>query len=107
MNRNRVLSPATDNATQSDRRVKFAHRTGHRSPDRRVSTFLFFLPLLAAPLIASAEVPDATHLSLEQLLDVSIIGASKYEQKQGEVTAVVSVITRSEIKALNPVLDLL
>ena len=38
-------------------------------------------------------------MSLEQLLDVTIIGASKYEQKQDEVAAAVSVITRSEIKA--------
>ena len=38
-------------------------------------------------------------LSLEQLLEVSIVGASKYEQKQSEVAAAVSVITRQEIKA--------
>jgi outer membrane receptor for ferrienterochelin and colicin len=38
-------------------------------------------------------------MSLEQLLDVTIIGASKYEQKQGEAAAAVSVITRQEIQA--------
>jgi iron complex outermembrane receptor protein len=43
--------------------------------------------------------PELTTLSLEQLLDVTIIGASKYEQKQGEAAAAVSVITRQEIKA--------
>lgn len=40
-----------------------------------------------------------TTLSLEQLLDVTIVGASKYEQKQNEVAAAVSVITRDEIRA--------
>lgn len=42
---------------------------------------------------------DVSELSLEQLLTVSIIGASKYEQKQSEVAAAVSIITRNEIKA--------
>ena len=42
---------------------------------------------------------DLTSLSLEQLLEVRIVGASKYEQKQTEVAASVSVITRQEIKA--------
>jgi outer membrane receptor protein involved in Fe transport len=40
-----------------------------------------------------------TSLSLEQLLDVTIVGASKYEQKQSEVAAAASVITRQEIKS--------
>jgi iron complex outermembrane receptor protein len=37
-------------------------------------------------------------MSLEQLLEVSIVGASKYEQRQDEVAAAVSVITRQEIR---------
>ena len=51
--------------------------------------------------VAQTHVPVAklTTLSLEQLLEVSIVGASKYEQKQSEVAAAVSVITRQEIKA--------
>lgn len=51
----------------------------------------------ASPAQADA-APDLTALSLEQLLDLTIVGASKYEQKQGEVAAAVSVITRQEIK---------
>lgn len=47
------------------------------------------------PVYAS---PDLTALSLEQLLGVSIVGASKYPQRQSEVAAAVSVITRQEIK---------
>jgi outer membrane receptor protein involved in Fe transport len=42
---------------------------------------------------------DLTQLSLEQLLEVTVVGASKYEQKQSEVAAAVSVITRGEIQA--------
>lgn len=42
---------------------------------------------------------DLTSLSLEQLLDVSVTGASKYAQKQSEVPAAVSVVTRQEIRA--------
>jgi len=63
------------------------------------TALLLCLPLLGAPVNASATITDITQLSLEQLLDVTIIGASKYEQKQDEVAAAVSVITRSEIKA--------
>jgi iron complex outermembrane receptor protein len=42
---------------------------------------------------------DLTSLGLEQLLQLTVVGASKYEQKQREVAAAVSVITRQEIKA--------
>ena len=42
---------------------------------------------------------DLTALSLEQLLEMTVVGASKYEQTQGDVAAAVSVITRAEIKA--------
>jgi iron complex outermembrane receptor protein len=55
---------------------------------------------LAGAIPAQASPPiDLTSLSLEQLLEVNIVGASKYEQKQSEVAAAVSVITRQEIKA--------
>jgi iron complex outermembrane receptor protein len=53
---------------------------------------------LAAAFPASAAT-DLTSLSLEQLLEVNVVGASKYEQKQSEVAAAVSVITRQEIAA--------
>ncbi len=66
---------------------------------RLLYALLFGLPLLAALPMTAVAVTDITQLSLEQLLDVTIIGASKYEQKQDEVAAAVSVITRSEIKA--------
>jgi iron complex outermembrane receptor protein len=48
---------------------------------------------------ASQHLADATALSLEQLLEVTVVGAAKYEQKQSEAAAAVSVITRNEIKA--------
>jgi iron complex outermembrane receptor protein len=72
-------------------------------PRRRAAplhaALLLCLPLLAAPVGASLAVADITQLSLEQLLDVTIIGASKYEQRQDEVAAAVSVVTRSDIRA--------
>jgi iron complex outermembrane receptor protein len=57
------------------------------------------LSALLATLPAQAAVPDITELSLEQLLNVTVVGASKYAQKQDEIAAAVSVITRSQIKA--------
>ncbi|MDP2196623.1 MAG: TonB-dependent receptor [Rhodocyclaceae bacterium] len=42
---------------------------------------------------------DLTELSLEDLLNVTVVGAAKYEQRQEEVAAAASVITRNEIKA--------
>ncbi len=37
-------------------------------------------------------------LSLEQLMEITVVGASKYQQKQSEVAAAVSVITREDIR---------
>lgn len=53
---------------------------------------------LAATLAGRVAATDLTELSLEQLLEVPIIGASKYEQKLSEVAASASVISRSEIR---------
>ncbi len=57
------------------------------------------LALACAITTHSHAASDITSLSLEQLLEVNIVGASKYEQKQSEVAAAVSIITRQEIKA--------
>ena len=37
-------------------------------------------------------------MSLEELMNISVIGASKYEQKQQHVAAAVSIITRKDIR---------
>jgi outer membrane receptor protein involved in Fe transport len=52
-----------------------------------------------AALVAPAWAADLNALSLEQLMQIEIVGASKYGQKQDEVAAAVSVITRQEIKS--------
>lgn len=58
------------------------------------------MPLLLACGATFAQQPvDLSAMSLEELLQVHITGASKYEQSQGAVAAAVSVITRREIKA--------
>lgn len=54
---------------------------------------------LAAAWPAARASTDLTSLSLEQLMDLRVVGASKYEQKQSEVAAAVSIITREEILA--------
>lgn len=58
-----------------------------------------FVVAIAAAAPASAQQMDAAALSLEALLEVTVTGAAKYAQKQSEVAAAASVITRAEIKA--------
>jgi outer membrane receptor protein involved in Fe transport len=41
---------------------------------------------------------DPVNLSLEQLLGITVTGAAKYEQRQSDVAAAVSVLTRQDIK---------
>jgi outer membrane cobalamin receptor len=60
---------------------------------------LLYAALTGVGAAQAAGTPDLTTLSLEQLLEVKVVGASKYEQKQSEVAAAVSVITRQEIDA--------
>lgn len=50
---------------------------------------------LGAPAWA---VQDLTAMSLEQLMDIPVVAASKYAQPQHEVAASVSVITREDIR---------
>lgn len=79
-----------------------------RATDAPAATTAGARAVLAAGLAVAAclpahaqarDVPDLTELSLEQLLDLKIVGASKYAQAQGEVAAAVSVITRRDIRA--------
>ncbi len=58
---------------------------------------MLFLALMAA-LPAAAGATDLTNMSLEQLMQVSVVGASKYKQQQNQVGAAVSIITRQEIQ---------
>jgi len=59
------------------------------------------LVLCLAGMVAlhEATAADVTDMSLEQLLQIGVVGASKYEQKQSQIGAAVSVITRQEIRA--------
>jgi iron complex outermembrane receptor protein len=57
------------------------------------------LTLCVAGAARAGESSDLTSMGLEQLLNVTVVGASKYEQKQSDVAAAVSVITRQEIQA--------
>ena len=77
--------------------VTASRPSGSRS--RALLRPLVLFVAVGAAFPASALTPDLTTLNLEQLLELTVVGASKYEQRQSEVAAAVSVITRQEIKA--------
>ncbi len=86
--------------------IKVAPTMKPKSPRRIAATpsgtaraLTLCLALAATPMVHANPGTGLTALSLEQLLEVRIVGASKYEQRQSEVAAAVSVITRQEIKA--------
>lgn len=82
------------------RYARFASRAQpHRIPGCRLAPLALGIALLAVHPTHAAQPDDPMSLSLEQLMEVTVVGASKYEQKQSEVAAAVSVITRREIKA--------
>ncbi|WP_082876686.1 TonB-dependent receptor plug domain-containing protein [Hydrogenophaga crassostreae] len=64
----------------------------------RVAAGLLLCAGLSAAFPAAAAT-DVITLSLEELLNLTVVGASKYAQKQNEVAAAVSVVTRDEIRA--------
>lgn len=76
-----------------------AHRQPGLPAARRAWPMLALCAALTAVYPAHAAHPDLTSLSLESLMQLTVVGASKYEQKQQEVAAAVNVITRSEIQA--------
>jgi iron complex outermembrane receptor protein len=70
-----------------------------RRPSIYRERMLLLCLAIVAAFPAAAAAPDLTDLSLEELMQVPVVGASKYAQKQTEVGAAVSVITRQEIQA--------
>jgi iron complex outermembrane receptor protein len=68
-----------------------------RAPSSKALAACLTLSISAA--VQASAPADLTSLSLEQLLDLSIVGASKYQQKQADVAAAASIITRQEIQA--------
>ena len=69
------------------------------SVTRVLRPLLLGAALAAAHSVHAAQPADLTSLSLESLMQLTVVGASKYEQKQSQVAAAVSVITRGEIKS--------
>ena len=65
---------------------------------RCTAGLLFCAGLLAAAAAPARAANDLTALSLEQLLEMTVVGASKYEQRQSEVAAAVRIITHDEIR---------
>ena len=66
---------------------------------RRAALRPLWLAIAAAIAAPAHGADDLTSLSLDELMEVVIVGASKYEQKQSEVAAAVRVITCQEIRA--------
>lgn len=59
-------------------------------------------PVVCGVLAAACQVhasTDPTLFSLEELMSLTVVGGSKYDQQQSEVAAATSVITRNEIRA--------
>ncbi len=52
--------------------------------------------LLHMPLVYATK--SLEQMSIEELMNINIVGASKYEQKQQQVAAAVSIITRKDIR---------
>ncbi|MEY2632855.1 MAG: hypothetical protein RIR00_1509 [Pseudomonadota bacterium] len=60
------------------------------------TALLALLAPLAAP--AAASINDFTELSLEQLLDVEIVSASRFTQRASDAPSAVSVLTANDIR---------
>ena len=56
------------------------------------------LSLLFTQAIPGYAAKDLEQMSIEELMDIRVVGASKYEQKQQQAAAAVSVITRKDIR---------
>jgi iron complex outermembrane receptor protein len=63
-----------------------------------VLLFIAIILLSTLQSIAQASQKDLTELSIEELMNIPVYGASKYEQKTTEAPASVTIITRDEIK---------
>jgi outer membrane receptor protein involved in Fe transport len=75
------------------------YQTSHCSKHAAGRASLTVCLALLGVSVHAAPAANVADLSLEQLLQVTVTGAAKYEQRQSEVAAAVSVITRQEIKA--------
>jgi iron complex outermembrane receptor protein len=69
----------------------------HSSRHWRCKFAITILFTFAAQTV-QAEQPDLTELSLEQLLDVKVSSASKFEQRASDAPSAVQVISREEIE---------
>lgn len=68
------------------------------SIQNRLAIQIIFAGALSAYLLPAFASANLEQLSLEELMKISIVGASKYEQKQQQVAAAVSIITRKDIR---------
>ncbi len=71
----------------------------HASARRLARAWLGCLGLSLAVALPARATTDLAALSLEQLMEIPVMAASKYAQPQNEVAASVSVITRDDIRS--------
>ncbi|MBX3615892.1 TonB-dependent receptor plug domain-containing protein [Nitrosomonas sp.] len=64
--------------------------------DNCYRSLLFYL--LFVHTIPASAGKNLEQMSLEELMNIRIVGASKYEQKQQQVAAAISIITRKDIR---------
>lgn len=74
------------------------HRSHRRPQPTRWARWLLGSLLAASAARGALAAQDLADLSLEALMDIPVLGASKYPQAQTEVAAAVSVITREDIR---------
>ena len=67
--------------------------------EKSTRTVIFFLLVLSFAALSAEESPTLFEMSLEQLLDVPVVSASRTAQKSTELAIPVSVITAEEIHA--------
>ncbi len=74
------------------------HARGKQKSPRFVRAATGGVCLALVVTFSARAATDLTSLSLEDLMNLTVVGASKYAQKQSEVAAAVSIITRDEIR---------
>ena len=64
---------------------------------RSVSLTLFILGAVPVPGLTQGRVPDLSHLSLEDLMNIEVTSVSRREQRPADVAAAIFVLTHDEI----------
>ena len=78
--------------------MMFPQRYKQKTPTTMRCYTALLLSLLFTHAIPGYAAKDLEQMSIEELMNIRVVGASKYEQKQQQAAASVSVITRKDIR---------